>query len=271
MPTSQQIQDFRETVWGYYRQYGRAMPWRDDPSPYRVLVSELMLQQTQVSRVVPKFDAFLQTFPTIQDLAAAPLSAVLVVWSGLGYNRRAKFLHMAAQYTVEHFDGELPSGVADLVKLPGVGPNTAGAIAAYAFEQPSVFIETNIRTVYLHHFFADVAHPVRDADLWVIVEATLDTEHPREWYWALMDYGTYLKKEAGGRLDQSATYRKQSKLDGSLRQMRGWIVAHLAAGKGSDELAAQYATDPRFEPALQALAAEGIVSLGVDSYGLTER
>ena len=235
------------------------MPWRDTPSPYYVLVSELMLQQTQVSRVVPKFLAFIDAFPDEKHLAAAPLAQVLVLWSGLGYNRRAKFLHMAAQKIVER--GSFPGTLSELVALPGVGKNTAGAILNYAFEIPTVFIETNIRSVYLHHFFAD-AGIVDDAQLSELVESTLDKEHPREWFWALMDYGSYLKSQSMGETAQSKYYKKQSKLQGSMRETRGKILKLLAVEPYAvDVLERSVDHADRFASALSALEREGLIEI----------
>ncbi len=202
------------------------MPWRDNPEPYCVLVSELMLQQTQVNRVVPKFQAFMKCFPTIEALASAPLSKVLRVWSGLGYNRRAKYLHQTAQVIVEQHHSQLPASLDQLIVLPGIGKNTAGALLAYAYNRPVVFIETNIRTVYFHHFFSDQTN-IDDKELLKLIEQTLDREHPREWYWALMDYGTFLKKTLGNNIDHSRHYTKQSKFEGSRRQLRGKILRLL--------------------------------------------
>ena len=139
--------DFQELIWEKGRELYRDMPWRDDTRPYYVLVSELMLQQTQVDRVIPKFDAFITRFPDEAALAAASLADVLTLWSGLGYNRRAKYLHDAAKMIMAEFSGIFPTTYDELVKLPGVGPNTAGAIMTYAYNQPVVFIETNVRTV----------------------------------------------------------------------------------------------------------------------------
>lgn len=143
---------FKEIVWDRGRELYRPMPWREDTRPYYVLVSEIMLQQTQVERVIIKFEAFIQQFPDVVTLANAPLSAVLTAWSGLGYNRRAKFLHEAAKMVVREFGGEFPTTHSELVALPGVGTNTAGAILAYSFNIPVSFIETNVRTVYFYHF-----------------------------------------------------------------------------------------------------------------------
>jgi A/G-specific adenine glycosylase len=268
--TTQQITDFQETVWDYFRSHERSMPWRDDPSAYRVLVSELMLQQTQVSRVITKFDEFMTRFPDIVSLANAPLADVLVVWSGLGYNRRAKFLHESAKKIVTDYDGALPATHDELVSLPGVGTNTAGAIMTYAYNQPVVYIETNIRTVLFHHFYSDNACKVGDKELRVLSEQLLDRDHPREWYWALMDYGTHLKKTAGGRLDSSKHYKKQSALVGSLREMRGRILKVLIAGSlTSAELLKAVKADERYDTALNGLMADGMIEQSHERISLT--
>jgi A/G-specific adenine glycosylase len=236
------------------------MPWRTDTQPYYILVSELMLQQTQVDRVVPKFTAFIASFPTVPALAEASLAEVLTLWSGLGYNRRAKFLHQAARRIVEEFNGIIPSTQAELMSLPGVGANTAGAILAYGFNQPAVFIETNVRTVYFYHFFAE-REEVSDAELREVVAATVDLEHPREWYWALMDYGSFLKRNGAGAISKSKHYKKQSALKGSLREMRGMIIRELTIADYSlDELRRRLPDDQRFAVAVEALREEGLIT-----------
>jgi A/G-specific adenine glycosylase len=261
--------EFKELVWEKGRELYRSMPWRENTDPYWVLVSELMLQQTQVDRVIPKFHEFMAAFSTVKDLAQAPLGDVLKVWSGLGYNRRAKFLHDAAKKIETDFKGKIPSAFEELVKLPGVGPNTAGAILAYSFNQPVVFIETNIRTVYFYHFFPDTAL-VSDKELKEVVAATIDSEHPRQWYWALMDYGAFLKKQGAGRIDKSSHYKKQAPLKGSLREMRGLILKILAAGdQKPEELQALLPQDERYEKALAALIAENMVQVSSDRLHLS--
>jgi len=253
-------ESFQELIWQQGRALYRDMPWRQNTDPYRVLVSELMLQQTQVDRVIPKFEQFLQDFPTIQDLAKAPLGDVLTVWSGLGYNRRAKFLHEAAKKVVAEFDGKMPTTKEDLTSLPGVGVNTAGAILAYSYNQPFSFIETNVRTVYFHHYFDDQPL-VSDKELQKLVEETIDQENPREWYWALMDYGSYLKKQGAGRLDKSSHYKKQAPLKGSLREVRGMILKLLKDHDYSEsELKASLPQDERFAQALDGLLKDGLIS-----------
>ena len=251
---------FQEIVWQKGRELYRDMPWRVNTDPYFVLVSELMLQQTQVDRVIPKFHQFMTAFPTIQTLAAASLAEVLVLWSGLGYNRRAKFLHEAAKKVVYEYDGHLPDSIDLLVQLPGVGPNTAGAILAYSLNEPVVFVETNIRTVYFYHLF-DGEQLISDKELKEKVAETVDREHPREWYWALMDYGSYLKKQGAGQIDRSKHYKKQGPLKGSLREVRGIILKLLAEGELTQkELAARLPQDERFLQALMDLESEKLIS-----------
>lgn len=248
--------EFRELVLQKGQQLYRTMPWRQDVRPYYVLVSEIMLQQTQVERVIPKFNAFIQAFPDEAALAQAPLANVLRLWSGLGYNRRAKYLHDAAKHIGAL--GKFPDDSKALQTLPGVGKNTAGAIMAYSFNQHSIFVETNVRTVYLHHFFKD-GDKVDDKQIIALLEATVPAE-PREFYWALMDYGTWLKRQGVGRIQQSVHYKKQSPLKGSIREVRGRIVKTLAEADMSEAaLRQKVVADHRFDPALTGLISDGLV------------
>lgn len=237
----------------------REMPWRQDVQPYYVLVSELMLQQTQVERVKPKFTAFIERFPSVESLAAAPLSEVLACWNGLGYNRRAKYLWQAAQSIVREHACIFPQTQPELEQLSGVGPNTAGAILAYAYNQPAVFIETNIRTVYIHHFFATLSQ-IDDTIIRQKLAATLPKTEPRNFYWALMDYGSWLKANGVKYNAKSAHYVKQSPLEGSVRQMRGMLLRSLiASDRPYQELEQLYLNDSRFESALRGLIVDGLV------------
>jgi len=186
-----------------------------------------MLQQTQTQRVQEKINAFVELFPTWQSLAYAQRSDVIVAWQGLGYNRRAVYLHTSAQHVVNEYAGILPSCPHMLTKLPGIGINTAGAICAYAFNLPTVFIETNIRTVFIYHFFPDVLK-VSDAMIVEYVQKTVCKDNPREWYYALMDYGVYLKKQQGNVAKKSTQYARQSKFVGSMRQIRGSVIRILS-------------------------------------------
>jgi A/G-specific adenine glycosylase len=217
---------FRKTIRNYFQEHGRGFPWRETRDPYHILVSEIMLQQTQVERVMVKYDQFLSAFPDFYSLAQAPLHAVLSVWQGLGYNRRAIALQNIARTVEKDWDGILPASVDLLVKLPGIGHATASAIAAFAFGKPSLFIETNIRRVFLHFYFSDREN-VRDSEILPLVEKTLDRSDPRRWYYALMDYGAMLKKEGPNPNRKSAHYQKQSPFQGSKRQIRGMVLKAL--------------------------------------------
>ncbi|MFW6228956.1 MAG: A/G-specific adenine glycosylase [Alkalispirochaeta sp.] len=253
---------FSEGVREFYRRYRRPMPWRENTSPYWVFVSEVMLQQTQVPRVMEKFAPFVERFPDFRALAAASLGDVLNAWSGLGYNRRARFLRAAAAAVVDRYDGELPSDPDFLIKLPGIGANTAGSIAAFAFNRPVVFIETNIRRVFIHSFFSASTEPVHDRDLFPLIEVTLDRRNPREWYWALMDVGVVLSRSGANANRRSRHYTRQSSFEGSDRQLRGRILRCLTEGGEvcAEELPGYTGFDPeRVEMVLSALEGEGFI------------
>lgn len=249
--------DFKSLLMQRGDELWRDMPWRTDTRPYYVLVSELMLQQTQVQRVLPKFAAFIAKFPDEMSLSHAPLAEVLHAWQGLGYNRRAKYLHDAARQIVHEHDGQFPRQEADLLRLPGVGKNTAGAILAYAYNQPVLFIETNVRTVYIHHFFADTFQ-VSDAQIRDKLAATLDHNNPRRFYQALMDYGTWLKQNGVKNNARSKHYKKQAPLRGSVREMRGEIIRRQSAGDANWRVGID--NDARFAPALASLVRDGLVT-----------
>ncbi|MDR2898289.1 MAG: A/G-specific adenine glycosylase [Spirochaetaceae bacterium] len=230
------LNEFRQAIWDNYRRNPRRFPWRETSDPYEILVSEIMLQQTQTERVIPKYTAWLEAFPNASSLAKASLPEVLRLWNGLGYNRRARFLQEACRIVTEKSGGVFPRDPDELDALPGIGPYTARAVAAFAFGSPEVFIETNIRSVYIFFFFPD-AEKVDDKELLPLIEQTLDREHPREWYYALMDYGAALKKSVKNPSRRSSSYAKQSKFDGSLRQARGAILRALISDEAltSDE------------------------------------
>ena len=282
---------FVGTVGAYYRQHGRHdLPWRLPDAggvfdPYKILVSEVMLQQTQVPRVVPKFQAFLEHFPTMQSLAAASLGDILVAWQGLGYNRRAKYLWQAARIMSDVYDGTVPNNQTVLEDLPGIGANTAAAIRAYAFDEPVVFIETNIRAVFIHHFFPGVLR-VSDREIAFFVDKALNAwlgkeqEQPRQrrdpdlfrkrrrekpsglsrvFYWALMDYGTFVKASVGNTARASTSYTRQSTFSGSLRQIRGQVLRILAGGPQEKAALLAMVPDPRAPEVVEALIGEGLV------------
>jgi A/G-specific adenine glycosylase len=263
---------FRATVWDYYRDHGRHdLPWRLPDSggfdAYKVMVSELMLQQTQAKRVIPKYYEFLEWFPDIRALAEAPLGDILGVWSGLGYNRRAKFLRQAAGLIVRDYDGQFPRLPGELAKLPGIGPNTAGAITAYAYNQPTVFIETNIRTVFIHHFFHDQTD-IPDQAIVPLIARTLDRENPREWYYALTDYGAHLKQTVGNLSRHSKSYARQSEFQGSRRQIRGQVIRLLSGRSYEVRELEEHIPDQRLTIILQELVAEGLIRRRGSAYSL---
>lgn len=240
MLSQKQILDFQELIWDYYRHHRRDLAWRETTDPYAIYVSEVMLQQTQVDRVKPKYESFLERFPDFGSLAAAHLSEVITEWSGLGYNRRAKFLKQAAEIILRQHKGKVPNTPKDLIALPGIGAGTVGSLLAFVHEQPFAFIETNIRRVYIHHFFDTAGVTlsgvegssvgVHDKDILPIVAQTLDRANPREWYYALMDYGSHLAKQVVNPNRHSKHYSRQSKFEGSLRQGRGIVLRELATG-----------------------------------------
>ena len=231
--SGKQIKKFQDIVWGYYHTSGRdGLPWRKSINTYRVWVSEIMLQQTQVDRVVKFFSAWMKSFPTIQKLAQASQIDILKHWKGLGYNSRALRMKKTAQLITGQYKGKFPTDYNELQTLPGIGPYTAGAISAFVHNQSIVLIETNIRRVFIHHFFND-AIDIHDDEILELVKKTIDKENPREWYWALMDYGSFLGRTLnikGKKYNpniQSKHYTKQSAFTGSDREIRGAILKIL--------------------------------------------
>ncbi|MGQ9687692.1 MAG: A/G-specific adenine glycosylase [Desulfobaccales bacterium] len=238
------------------------MPWRRSRDPYQVLLSEIMLQQTQVERVLGKYEEFLARFPDVPALDQAPWPEVLEVWQGLGYNRRALALKRLARMVMERWGGQLPATEKELRSLPGVGPATAGALLAFVHGQPAAFIETNIRRVFLHFFFPG-EEGVTDQEILPLVAQTLDRSRIREWYYALMDYGAGLKKTAPNSNRRSAHYTRQSPFAGSNRQVRSLILKTLLVEPMTSVRELAQAIDypeARTRTALQQLLAEGFVS-----------
>lgn len=217
---------FRQLVLNYYKAHGRSFPWRTTTDPYKILVSEIMLQQTQASRVVGKYQSFIKKFPTIEKLAKASTTAVLKEWQGLGYNRRGLALKQTAVEVMKQYKGKIPHQYEELLKLPGIGPATAGDILAFAWNKPVIVIETNIRTVFLHHFFPK-QNNVSDQEILPLLKKTLDKKNPRRWYWALMDYGAFLKKTESNPSRRSRHYTRQSPFKGSNRELRSKILKYL--------------------------------------------
>lgn len=251
-------EDFRSLVRAEGARLYRDLPWRRTRDPYRIWLSEVMLQQTQVVRVEARMPAWLERFPSVEALAAASTSDVLEAWQGMGYNRRALALKRAAQEIVERYDGVFPHDTKELVALPGIGPATAQGIRAFAFDLPGVYLETNVRTVLLHHFFPDVP-AVPDRELVPLAQATCPMapasaaeragedagadryaasqdarDTPRSWYYAMLDYGAHLKKTLPNPSRRSASYTKQSRFEGSRRQKRAEIVRLLLDARDAE-------------------------------------
>lgn len=250
---------FKKTVWDHYSKYKRPMPWRDDLSPYSIFLSEVMLQQTQVPRVLVKYPSFMSVFPTFSALAAADTQTLLTAWQGMGYNRRALYLRDAARIVMETYKGILPQDIVLLDGLPGIGYATACSIAAFAYNTPVSFIETNIRRVYIHHFFKGKTQ-VDDKDILRLVSETVSRLKAREWYWALMDYGAYLAKTEENPNKNSKQYVKQKKFQGSVREVRGGILKHLLQGKKSLQQLKKSYPDERLFTALEQLEKEGFIT-----------
>ncbi len=214
----------------------RELPWRQVDDPYAVLVSEIMLQQTQVARVGRFWERFLSAFPTLDALAAAAVPDVLELWQGLGYNRRALALKRTADTCAAERAGRLPETAEELQALPGIGPATAAGVVAFAYQRPSVYLETNVRTLFLHELFPE-QEAVPDKALLPLVEAAafhpLAAADPRRWYYGLLDYGAHLKATVPNPSRRSASHSRQSAFEGSRRQKRAWVTRRvLAAPEG---------------------------------------
>ena len=185
---------FSTGILEWYNIHKRDLPWRNHPEPYHVLVSEIMPQQTQVSRVNEKFYEFTRRFPTLQDLARASKAEVIRAWSGLGYNRRALLLHRFAQVVVEEHQGIIPNTREELIKLPGIGPYTAGSIASFAFNKPEPAIDVNVRRIYMRYFEGkDQGAPMgkkEEQELYQLIKSTIPEDQSSALHNALMDFGS---------------------------------------------------------------------------------
>ena len=245
-----ELRAFVEFVAKKGRELYRDLPWRRTYDPYAIWISEVMLQQTQVSRVDGRWQRWLERFPTVDALAAAAPSDVLDEWQGLGYNRRALSVHRTAQ-AISEAGGVFPQDPKELVKLPGIGPATAAGIRAFAFNLHGVYLETNVRTVFLYELYPQ-AEGVPDSELVPLVELTCPASiagaadaaatelTPRSWYYALLDYGAYLKKTIPNPSRRSKSHVKQSRFEGSHRQKRAELLRVLLAHK--DEGGAEFET-----------------------------
>ena len=258
---------FQRMIRNFYQHHGRHdLPWRKLPRSlpvgrraYRILVSEVMLQQTQVSRVLVKYPQFLRAFPTLAALDRAPLGDVLRAWQGMGYNRRPLCLKRLARRIMREYGGRIPADPDALERLPGIGPATAGAIAAFAFNRPAVFLETNIRRVYIHFFFPH-RRRIHDREILTKIEATLPSQDYREWYYALMDYGALALKSVENPNRRSAAHARQPAFAGSDRALRGRILSIMLSGGRVAPAALEPRAPGRVRVILRKLIAEGLLS-----------
>jgi A/G-specific adenine glycosylase len=220
------IKLFQDIIYEYYKNFKRKFLFRENITPYNVLVSEIMLQQTQTGRVSEKFLKFIKKFPDFLSLSQAPLEEILTEWKGLGYNRRAIALRKIAEIVINDYNGKLPESIEELILFPQIGHNTASSIITFAFNKPEVFIETNIRKVFIYFFFPN-KNKINDKEILPLIEKTLDRKNPRRWYYSLMDYGVMLKKKFPYLMKKSTHYRKQTPFEGSDRQLRGELLRLL--------------------------------------------
>lgn len=229
------VSKVREEGLAHYRE----LPWRNIDDAYGVLVSEVMLQQTQVNRVLRYWERWMGLFPTVDALAAADTPLVLEMWQGLGYNRRALALKRACETCATEHAGRLPETIEELVKLPGIGPATAAGIVAFAYNRPAVYLETNVRSVFLHELFPE-REGVNDRELVPYIadtcpagsltsEASDGEWGPRTWYYALLDYGAHLKSQVANPSRRSAHHARQSKFEGSHREKRSFVLKQVLA------------------------------------------
>ena len=222
----------REEFTARVRQQGaqlyRDLPWRNVDDAYAVLVSEVMLQQTQVKRVLNYWPRWLELFPSVDALAAADTATVLEVWQGLGYNRRALSLKRACEQCSALRAGQLPNTVDELMALPGIGPATAAGVVAFAYNKPAMYLETNVRSVFLHELFPHT-QGVPDKAIVPYVIDTCPSDDPRAWYYALLDYGAHLKTQGVNPSRRSAHYTRQSAFEGSHRQKRSFLLKQVLA------------------------------------------
>lgn len=240
-------------VLAYYKKHGRHdLVWRKNITAYRILVSEVMLQQTQVTRVLPKFEVWMKAYPTLAALSGSSFKDILVLWQGLGYQRRAKAL-----YTISQIHKRLPASFDELLKLPGIGTYTASALCAFAYDEFShPLLETNIRTVLIEQYHHGTSK-IRDTTLYedlhrLALYKEVQAVGARVWYYALMDYGAHLKASRISHNEKSAHHTKQSVYKGSVRELRAKTLFAITHKEKLPD-------DSRTEQVLLMLVNEGYV------------
>lgn len=256
------LRQLHALVMRFYLCHGRVFPWRETHDTWAVLLSEVMLQQTQTSRVLPKYEAFLAHWPTWEAMAASSLDDVLFLWQGLGYPRRSLALRKVAVET-ERWGWKLPCDYEQLLHLPGIGPSTASAVLAFCYGEPAIYLETNVRRVLLHCLFPG-HDQVRDAVLKEVLKALLDeVSDVRAWYYALMDYGVLLKFLLPNANRRSAHYARQGRYENSNRQIRGRILLQLSQGSAIQrsrllDMLPSFAID-RIDACISSLVEDGFI------------
>ncbi len=268
------VRDFQEMIFTWWDTNRRDLPWRRTEDPYRILVSEVMLQQTQVSRVLPKYDEFIKRYPTVHDLARAPAADVLRTWQGMGYNRRALYLKKTAEAVITTYGGTFPKDETLLTKLPGLGTYTARAILVFAFGRNVATVDTNIRKIITHFFFKD--RPQKEEVIQAAADQLLPLDKSWEWHQALMDYGA-LELNKFKRPDPPAGGRGTSiPFRNSDRFYRGRIIDRLREGDAAkallvEELSKTYQKDTEFiEKILLGLSKDGLLTLRGDVVSLPQ-
>lgn len=261
-------ESFQKKILTFYKKQGRDLPWRKTTDRYKIMVSEIMLQQTQVDRVIPKYEAWLEAFPDVEALAKAPLSKVLRLWSGLGYNSRAKRLQDAAKKVVEEYGRVIPDTPEELITLPGIGPYTARSILIFADNQDIATVDTNIRRIFIHEF--KLKETSSDKELFSLAEQVLPKGQSRDWHNALMDYGATYLTSRKTKIKPKST---QSKFKGSKRFYRGKIIKYLTENgvvscKQAKELFPD--CDHDLQEILESLKAEGLLASDKKKYMLKE-
>jgi A/G-specific adenine glycosylase len=220
--SSEHIMRFQKKVFLFYKKNKRDLPWRKTTDPYKILLSELMLQQTQVKRVVVYYEKWIARWPTIHTFASAALPEVLQMWMGLGYNTRAISLHKTAKKIVALFDGDVLRAMQQYKELPGIGKYTSHAVRIFSTNADLVTVDTNIRRIFISEF--DLPENISEHELWLLAEKCRPVGKSREWHNALMDYGAlYLTAHKTGIRPTT----QQTQFEGSNRQIRAQILRHV--------------------------------------------
>ncbi len=251
------MRKFQQDILSFYEKRGRDLPWRKTTDPYKILISEIMLQQTQVDRVIPYYQRWLKKWPTVQKLANASRTAVLKAWMGLGYNNRGINIHKAAQKIMEDYKGDVLAAVKDYKNVPGIGPYTSAAVRIFSANEDIITVDTNIRRIYMHEF-----NLKDDSKVGELAQQCLPKGRSRDWHNALMDYGaTFLTARRAGIRPKT----QQSKFEGSDRQIRAQILRSILneGAKSEAELRALTQTESkRLKAVLAKLVRDDVLKAG---------